>query len=88
MGGVDLTDMMLGTYAYPHKVSKWYHAVYHHLREVALTNGYIIYKVTAPPRLPPRIFREKVIDGLLAKYIPTVRTLGHRETDPYTRTPD
>ena len=44
MGGVDLTDQLLGTYAYPHKVTKWYHALYHRLREVALTNGYILYK--------------------------------------------
>ena len=37
MGGVDLTDQLLGTCAYPYKVTKWYLAVYHRIREVALT---------------------------------------------------
>ena len=43
MGGVDTMDQLMGTYCYPHKVSKWYHAVYQRVREVALVNGYMIY---------------------------------------------
>ena len=81
MGGVDLTDQLLGTYAYPHKVSKWYHALYHRLREVALTNGYIIYKTVATgPVMSPRTFREKVVDGLLSGYTPHHNRNGQTPT--------
>ena len=81
MGGVDLTDQLLGTYAYPHKVSKWYLAVYHRIREVALTNGYIIYKkVTPEPWMSPRAFREQIIDGLLEDFLPSTKPQPRKET--------
>ena len=44
MAGVDRFDQMVGTYQYPHKCMKWYHTIYHRVIEVALVNGYIIYK--------------------------------------------
>ena len=44
MGGVDTLDQLLGTYQYPHKSQKWYHTIYHRVREVALVNGFIVYR--------------------------------------------
>ncbi|WAR00109.1 PGBD4-like protein [Mya arenaria] len=71
MNGVVFLDQKLGSYAYPHKSSKWYMTIYHHVREVALVNRYIVYCKSLPADakpVSPRVFREKVIDGLLDGY--------------------
>lgn len=77
MGGVDLLDQKLGTYAYPHKANKWYHSVYNRIREVALVNGYILYTKDKEDKgenvISPRAFRMKVIDGLLEGHTRTGR---------------
>lgn len=77
MGGVDTMDQLLGSYCYPHKVSKWYHAVYQRVREVALTNGYILYSQANAGKgekiLSAKNFREEVIDGLLEGFESTTR---------------
>lgn len=66
MGGVDILDQKLGTFAYPHKCSKWYHTIYHRCREVAVVNAYILYqKDKGCDAVPPKAFRQKIIDGLL-----------------------
>ncbi|XP_039621622.1 activating transcription factor 7-interacting protein 1 isoform X1 [Polypterus senegalus] len=70
VSGVDRLDQMLGAYAFAHKCMKWYHAVYHQVREVALTNGYIIYKQEKKSDcLNAANFRKKVVDGLLSEYV-------------------
>lgn len=71
MGGVDLLDQKLGTYAFPHKSQKWYMPLYHRVREVALVNGYIVYSESQDRPVPPRKFREAVISGLLGEYYPS-----------------
>jgi hypothetical protein len=43
MGGVDLFDQMSGSYSYPHKVQKWYQAIYHFMKEAALVNARTLY---------------------------------------------
>ena len=77
MAGVDRMDQLLGSYAYPHKSQKWYQPIYHRVREIALVNGYIIYKLDKSTRneriLPPETFREQVIDGLLTNWNMTQR---------------
>ena len=87
MGGVDTMDQLLGTYCYSHKVSKWYHAVYQRIREVALVNGYIVYCQANEGHkiLPPEVFREEVIDGLLDNFVPSVTPARHSETPRPTR---
>jgi hypothetical protein len=71
MVGVDRLDQMLGSYAYCHKSVKWYHALYHRVREVALTNGCITYKQDNKSNsMNGADFRKKVVDGLLSEYIP------------------
>ena len=68
MNGVDALDQKLGSYSYPHKCVKWYMTIYHRYREVALVNGYILYRKSLPENVRPMSavsFREQVIDGLL-----------------------
>ena len=80
MGGVDLLDQKLGTFAFPHKVIKRYHAVYHRLREVAMVNAYIIYTISTKEKglrvLSPRSFRQAVIEGLLRDHSRKVSKAG------------
>ena len=77
MGGVDCLDQMLGTYQYPHKCLKWYHTLYHRVREIALVNGFILYKKANPTkRVTPKKFREEVISGLLKTWNPPQRKTG------------
>lgn len=77
MGGVDTLDQLLGTYQYPHKSQKWYHTIYHRVREVALVNGYILYKkASALNKLDAKQFREQVIDGLLKNWEPPRQKVG------------
>ncbi|KAJ8352145.1 hypothetical protein SKAU_G00236210 [Synaphobranchus kaupii] len=52
MGGVDRADQLCSYYAYQHRVMKWYHRLYHHIKEVALVNAYILYKESASSCLP------------------------------------
>jgi len=49
MAGVDHLDQMLGSYQYTHKCQKWYQAIYHRKRELALVNEYVIYKKAEQP---------------------------------------
>lgn len=80
MGGVDLLDQKLGTFAFPHKVSKWYHSVYHRIREVALVNVYIIYtkdkEAKEEKAVLPRAFRQQVVDGLISGFSSTKTRRG------------
>jgi hypothetical protein len=63
MGGVDQMDQLLQYYEYPHWSHKWYVPLYHRVREVALVNGYILYKKVNPHGNMTQLkFREKVID--------------------------
>ena len=65
MGGVDTLDQLLGTYQYPHKSQKWYHTIYHRVREVALVNGFIVYrKASKLNKLDPKQFHQAVIEKL------------------------
>lgn len=66
MAGVDRLDQMLGSYQFPHKCFKWYQTLYHRAREIALVNGYIVYrKASDTNKLDPVRFRQGVITGLL-----------------------
>ena len=83
MGGVDSLDQMLGTYQYPHKCIKWYHTLYHRVREIALVNGFILYKKANPnKRVTPKKFREDVITGLLKNWNPPQRKQGRPSNTP------
>ena len=71
MAGVDLYDQMLESYSYPHKVQKWYHAIFHNIMETALVNGYIVYRESheeADKIFSAVNFQKSVIDGLLENF--------------------
>ena len=86
MGGVDTLDQLLGTYQYPHKSQKWYHTIYHRVREVALVNGFIVYrKASELNKLNPKQFRQAVIDGLLKNWQPPRKKVGRPSLLPELR---
>lgn len=86
MGGVDTLDQLLGTYQYPHKSQKWYHTIYHRVREVALVNGFIVYrKAHEINKLDPKQFRQAVIDGLLKNWQPLRKKVGRPSLLPELR---
>lgn len=67
MGGVDLFDQRCSTYPYPHKVKKWYHAIYHFTVEAALVNAYLLYMASNPnSKLTSAKFRREVGHKLCA----------------------
>ena len=53
------------TYSYKHKCSKWYHVVYHFLKEAALVNAFILFKKAYPDsKLTSYKFRKDVARSL------------------------
>lgn len=83
MAGVDRLDQKLGSYQYPHKCHKWYQTIYHRKVEVALVNGYIIYrKSDEQNKLSPEKFRRQVINGLLDNWSPPTIKQGRPGNGP------
>ncbi|XP_036407980.1 piggyBac transposable element-derived protein 4-like [Megalops cyprinoides] len=66
MGGVDRADQLCTYYEYGHRSVKWYHRFYHHVKEVALVNAFIVYQECGNP-LNAVDFRKKVVEGLLQR---------------------
>lgn len=67
MGGVDLFDQLCANLPFPHKCQKWYHAIYHFIKEAALVNSYILYKaVNVNTNISQARFRESVAEKLIS----------------------
>ncbi|XP_012939283.1 piggyBac transposable element-derived protein 4-like [Aplysia californica] len=68
MGGVDHFDQLMKNYAYPHRNYKWYHALYHYLKDLSLVNGCILM-VRDGHSTSAKDFRKSVVDALIRPHM-------------------
>lgn len=43
MRGVDYLDQKIEQYRFPHRCSKWWHRIFHHIFEIAVFNAFVIW---------------------------------------------
>ena len=65
MGGVDLSDQLIKYYHVLKKTRKWWKTLFFHFIDVAIVNGYIIYK-TAGGTLDQKSFRKQIAVDLVS----------------------
>lgn len=69
MGGVDLSDQLRSYYPLGRKSRKWYHYIFWFLADVAITNTYILCKLSR--RKPPKLldYRMQLAKQLIAGFV-------------------
>jgi hypothetical protein len=79
MGYVDYADMMKSYYEIDRKSHKWWHRIFFHFLDVAVTNSYILFKLKCQGRnIPLKDFRLAVVAGLVG--VPTTSPRGKQKS--------
>lgn len=87
MGGVDLSDQLIQYYSVHHTTRRWYRTMFFHFIDIAVTNGFIMYREIQKLRNTPAnqlITHKAYVEQLVAELcgvtvgaVPVQRRTGH-----------